>query len=359
LGLKALDARILLHRRSRQLSGRSRVGRFARASAWTLVISFIRRCWPVLLGATVLPVAVTLPCFFFLEKGTSRWVLLGAALASGPWLAVLIVIVLSGVADVVMGLEAEGDTATSLRQLQRRGWRLVNGVQVRGDEDIDHIALGSAGVVIVESKWSRHSWPLNASNKSFMADRLADAIGQVRRNARAVRLGFAGVLEGVPVYIVCVLWSSEKPADERGWMEHDDVVVVHGPEFSAWMRTLTPNVVDEKKMEEVWTALNRQVEVRDRNDRKRSIRHRPTLFQLAIDFLIVPFLSAAVALYSFVVLVKLGWWWVDVLAFVGYPLAGLSIWRRLAWRPAAMGWLTVVAVFEIELAVALVRALFR
>jgi hypothetical protein len=114
--------------RSRQIAGRERVGRFARAMAWDLVASVVRRAWPVLIGVMLLPAAAGLPFFFLLEHGSARWIFLGALAVSGPRLDVLITTVLSGASDTSMGLGAEGDIADELRRLRREGWRLANEV---------------------------------------------------------------------------------------------------------------------------------------------------------------------------------------------------------------------------------------
>ena len=69
--------------------------------------------------------------------------------------------------------------------MRGRGWHLVNGLQLRGDSDIDHLAFGPPGVFVVETKWSTEPWFGGANRGGF------------RRG-------------------VCVLWSAEQPSGRAG-----------------------------------------------------------------------------------------------------------------------------------------------
>src|SRR5579859_5197607 len=142
--------RIRVMRRRRELAGQQRVGRFARRGAWNRQREWARRFWPVLVTVLVGPTAVLSP-LAIVEHGTARGALLGAGAVSGVWLAVLVTLLCSGAAASVMAAAAEEWTAVDLRRLRRRGWRLVNGLQLRDQADIDHIAVGPAGVLVVET----------------------------------------------------------------------------------------------------------------------------------------------------------------------------------------------------------------
>lgn len=257
------------------------------------------------------------------------------------------------------GPRPEGDTAIELRRLQRHGWRLANEVKIRGDEDIDHLAAGPARVSIVESKWSRHRWLLNDPGSSFMGERLADAVAQALRNTRAAANEFREVPEGVPLRTARVVWSPPAVADDPLWVEHGGAVVVRGPAFARWMQSLDDQALDEQAVTRIWMAVERQAEVRDENDQRRSIPRRRTMSRLALDWLVVPLLSAGVAIYSFVGLAYFGRWWVAIVVLVGYAVVGVAMWRQRVLRPAAIGWMAVVLVFEVGLVVALIRGLIR
>src|SRR5450759_489918 len=176
---------IFVNRHSRQLASRERVGRFSRGIAWDLITSFARRHWIILFAALFLPIVAFLP-LFFLEHVPARWITVGAAGISGPWIVAVMTILMSGAADPFMGLDAEASTADELRRLRRHGWKLANGIKIREKEDIDHLVVGPAGLLVVESKWSRHRWPLGDQSQSFMSARLSDAVAQVLRNRKDV-----------------------------------------------------------------------------------------------------------------------------------------------------------------------------
>jgi hypothetical protein len=352
--------RVSRHLRARQLGGRERVGRYARETAWGLIVSFAHRTWPILIAALLLPTAVGFPFAFLFERGIVRWILIGVFAGSGPWLAVMIVVVMSGASDTFMGLDAEGDTATELRRLRRDGWRLANGVKIRGDEDIDHLVVGAAGVILVESKWSRHRWPLEDLGESFMSERLSEAIEQVKRSTTAAQAQFRAALADVQIHALCVVWSPVDTGQDLGWIEVGGITVVRGPSLIRWIATLEGGQIEKTRVEAIWAAVEKQASLRDADDRRREIRHRRTAFRAYLDWLLVPFASAAVAAYSLVELIRLRSAWVDVVAFVGYTAAGpVALSGRRALRPAALGWLALVLVFDAALAIAVVRHFLR
>ena len=147
--------------RRRHLGRDARTARFARAKAWGRQWAFVRSRGWALARAAALPPVVLLPLALSYD-GALRAGIIGASLASGIWLAVTFVLLFSGAASSVAAAVAEEWTAGELRGVRRRGWRLVNGVKVRGDSDIDHVLVGPGGVVVVETKWSSEPWPTGA-----------------------------------------------------------------------------------------------------------------------------------------------------------------------------------------------------
>ena len=59
----------------------------------------------------------------------------------------------SGASGATLGEAGEEWTSNELRRLRRHGWKFVNGLQFRVG-DIDHVAVGPDGVVVIESKWT-------------------------------------------------------------------------------------------------------------------------------------------------------------------------------------------------------------
>jgi hypothetical protein len=96
-------------------------------------------------------------------------------------MAWLVVVTFSGSTAMTVGASAEEWTASELRRHHR--WRLVNGLSLK--YEIDHIAVGSGGVLVVETKWSAQPWddadPISRS-------RIEKAQRQVEQNLLHVTL---------------------------------------------------------------------------------------------------------------------------------------------------------------------------
>lgn len=222
-------------RRQRALAGAARAGRYSRELAWDRQLTFLRRAWWPVLSLMVLCPVLSVP-FVLWQGGASGWIFLGAMSASGFWLAVLFTVLVSGTAAQLMGVTAEEWTVEELRPSLRRGWRLVNGLKLRGDADIDHIAVGPAGVVVLETKWSAEGWPLGDPSDSFMKDRLARASEQARQSRRAVAAHFSRELGGAPVRAAVVLWSgTSTDATSAELTNGSDVTVVRGSALKRWI----------------------------------------------------------------------------------------------------------------------------
>ena len=87
-----------------------------------------------------------------------------------------------------------------MRRLRRNGWKVMSHVAPK-TRDIDHIAIGPTGVLIVETKWM--SRPLNDREH----ERLRQDCRTLRSNVRTIMLGLKGVLPGAPVKALLVYWQ--------------------------------------------------------------------------------------------------------------------------------------------------------
>ena len=221
-------------------------------------------------------------------------------------------ILLSGIADPLMGLDAEGSTSDELRRLMRHGWKLANGVKIKGREDIDHLVVGPSGVLVVESKWSRHRWPLGEENLPFMTDQLNRTVEQVKRNSRNFMIQFAGVLEDVPVRAICVVWSAIDSSMDPPWIETQGTVVVRGPELRNWLRMQDQVSLDDLAVNRIWNRIEHQAAIRDDDDLRKSGIPRPTIGRIAIQYIVSPFLGAAVTVYGMAAVALVHQTWLDI-----------------------------------------------
>ena len=159
-------------------------GAFSRGLAWRRQLAWARQSWMLLAAAVVLPLIVFLP-MAYVSHGVTRGLVIGAGAIGGLWLASFLVLLESGAATAVMGAVAEARIEQDLKSVRSRGWRVVHGMRFPGHGDIDHVAVGPAGILVIEGKWSADSWPLDGSG-GFMAHRLAGAVSQARTNRRHV-----------------------------------------------------------------------------------------------------------------------------------------------------------------------------
>ena len=196
-----------------------------------------------------------------LSPSSLRWFAAGALISSTAWAAAFHVVLATGTASQMSGDLAERRTASELRRLRRRGWRIVNTVRLRrGTSDIDHVALGAGGLFAFETRWIGTS----GTNRKILDARVRDAVAQVTEAENRLRLMF---LEDVPANArqrVVVLWG---PGSET-WDEPVAVggaVVLNGRELRTWLDRQPTNLLSPAAVERCWVKLVDTVERRDRN----------------------------------------------------------------------------------------------
>lgn len=82
-----------------------------------------------------------------------------------------------------MAAFAEDQTSRDIRQLRNEGWRVIDNIPFDG-LDVDHVAIGPGGVVVLETKWTSQSL-IDSQNRLTAYG--AKAIDQVDRNARKIQ----------------------------------------------------------------------------------------------------------------------------------------------------------------------------
>lgn len=246
-------------RRRRNLAGDARAGSWARGRARTAQREFLREHWApfgcFVVGAWLIAIlgGLAMPNAFI------RGLAVGAALVVAPVAVWVHTMQVTGSAPLMMGDLAEQWTAQELRRLRHRGWLLVNHF-VLGSDDIDHVLLGPAGAVVVETKWSGSSW-----DSGFGLQRQRDAVRQAETNARRLRLWHPFKSRDIPVRPVVVLWGRgiSRWEENDQVREIDSVPVVTGPALRAWTERLEGQSLDSSKVEQVWDSLEMQVARRD------------------------------------------------------------------------------------------------
>ncbi|TCO41046.1 nuclease-like protein [Kribbella antiqua] len=256
--------------RRRQLSGDARAGEWARAEARRLQWSFIRRQRRVLAGAVVAVTIVTTVVLLFVHDAFQRGFIVGAAVAGTLLGLAILVMQATGTAPKSMGAAAEQWTASELRPLRRNGWRLVNHFSLRASSDIDHVLVGSGGVIAVETKWSARGWTVDPPE-----ERVIQIVQRLQRDVKVLRLWQPLRAVGPEVDAVVFLWggsAAHNPGEQGSLTRIDDVTIVVGSEAARqWRASCQPRsgrrLFGDEQVDQMWRVLEHHARRRDSHDR--------------------------------------------------------------------------------------------
>lgn len=263
-GVAAYVVRQARWRRERELAGDQRAGRWARGRARAAHYRYLRLRWRALLLIVLGAMAPALVAAAFIPSPLARGFLLGAATAGLGGALTVWVMQVTGTAPTMMGDLAEQWTASELRPLRRRGWRLVNHVRLRR-WDIDHVLVGPGGAFAVETKWSARPWVLQPPD-----ERVLQAVRQARGNAEDLRRWAEFRRAGAPpVQPVVMLWGagSGQLQTPPGGLHIEGTTVVAGPAAFRWRDSLPDSqVLSAVQVKAVWQSLDRHTRMRDQRD---------------------------------------------------------------------------------------------
>jgi hypothetical protein len=205
---------------------------------------------PVVAGAAAsVPAAV-------LVHGSTRWLALGAVWAAVVWVQLVTFLAWSGKGNLVIGRMAMSSTEDVLRRRRGKGWRVAQDATLGRGHEIDHIAIGPGGVIVVETKWRR----------DVRDDALSWAARQALQGTREVTGVLRSVVQDAPVVPVVVVWG---PDSSEGLPRSiDGVRVVHGPDFAAWLDTFDADRLTAPEVQSAWERLLGEVSARDLYERR-------------------------------------------------------------------------------------------
>lgn len=146
--------------------------------------------------------------------------------------------VVSGGASALMGGTAEKWTA---RELQALGpdWEVVHGVTFdvghRGAVvDVDHVAVGPGGILVVETKWTSSPLELDTGRRG---GKIHGAAKQAEDNAGRIRALLLRDAPDLPVQALVVFWGAVRAAKEA-IVQSGSVEVVAGDDADRWRPVL-------------------------------------------------------------------------------------------------------------------------
>lgn len=172
-----------------------------------------------------------------------------------------LVLIYTGANSHVVGALGERWTAEELSKLgpEWRHFRNVPFVEGHGDGsyqvDVDHIAVGPYGVVVVETKFSTAEVDLTTEAPSELVD---DAVRQVSRNAGRVRALLDRDAPLAPVVPALVFWGPQINEPSGGVHRYGDVRALAGRASESWLPKLRARrSLSENDIEVVATKIRR------------------------------------------------------------------------------------------------------
>jgi hypothetical protein len=256
--------------RQRQLASDTRAGSWTRDYVWRIRLDFLRRIWRLNLGLASIAVTFIAVVLLAVPGEFLRGLLVGAVLAAVPAVLGIVVMQATGTAQRSMGATAEQWTASELRRLQRHGSRVVNHLALDRVSDIDHVLIGPTGVIAVETKWFGDGW-----DGHTVTPRLTDAIDQLQRNARRLRLWeLTRKLRSDAIPPVLFIWGYARDHHTRpvAPVTINGVTVVHGtPAANSWRAQMLADVesatATAEQIADTWNAVEVHITRRDAHDR--------------------------------------------------------------------------------------------
>lgn len=151
-------------------------------------------------------------------------------------------------ARIQSGFDGEYNTADELAKLRRHGWRVVHNLHLAAG-DIDHVAVGPGGVIVIETKSSSADWAFLAGHG--VIDNWARQAHQSAFRARHLVKQLAGVEAPTAAYLITWVPGQPDGPDEldRG------VVRIRGSRLKGHLREL-PIVLDRETVRRVAESLD-------------------------------------------------------------------------------------------------------
>lgn len=238
--------------------------------------------------------------------------------------------VASGSTMATMGQAAEEWTSTELRRLRRHGWRTINSVMFR-QWDVDHVAVGPNGVIVIETKWRSEAIDLSQPDEWLLS-----AAERLHRSERDVALHLGWSKAKHPdawITSVLVVWGPKiTQPDERPLRSDRGVNVLAGEHLRENLAELTEQVLTSEQIDEVIDRLETQARKRDHPEATtwRTIQDR------ARHALVVAGVSLG-GLYVSLLSTRLSWWFFAAAAVSA--AAGIIAMRTLRDRSFGIAWL--------------------
>lgn len=158
------------------------------------------------------------------------------------------VVILTGTGPTLAGEYAETWTAEELAPLRGQGCRVLHHVVVDGRGDVDHVVLGPAGLLVLETKWSSRPWAMHGPEM-----RAAAAALEQRARRTWLQLKRHGAASALPVL---VLWGRAGDALPDEAVVCGATTVLAGRRVRSWLEQLPPTALDVQARDRCVSVLS-------------------------------------------------------------------------------------------------------
>jgi len=207
----------------------------------------------IVVGMSALFRAIGLP-----TKSTYTAFTLGFVVATALLVLAGVVAILSGGVNWITGSGAERWTSKALDGLGP-AWRVLHNVLFSAgsppdtwEVDVDHVAVGPHGILVVETKFASVATDLQAQRLSKYVR--SDA-AQAARNVPRVRRSLGPTAGDVPITPVLVYWGTRVKMPTDPSRDLGRVRIVAGADADRWRSLFDSRVISRETEDEVWTKL--------------------------------------------------------------------------------------------------------
>lgn len=301
----------------------SRAGSASRRIARERQRDFVKRTWRPLLALVVLGLVLT-PLVALIAPAALDGLIVGAWIASVLWFVGIVVVLFTGSGAQLMGGVAERWTADELRRLRSSGWQSHHSVRLLQRGDIDHLAVGPAGVVVLETKWRSGDW--DPTDPDSWATQKGER--QLVEGMRRVNLWLKRHAGSAMTHAILVAWGTDSfdittlPSG---------IVIVPGADLREYLSGLAAGELDEDRRAAVHAEIERQIARRQTADDERGERITPALSDSLMHL-------AGKALAALAGAFAAGW---AVVAIATWPALALLFAAAMAGLWVARGWALV------------------
>jgi hypothetical protein len=138
------------------------------------------------------------------------------------------------------------------------GWRIVNGVNLRGHGTIDHVLIGPGGVFVIESRWASRRCAVEQA--AIVRIHGSEPVTRARQGAHRVERMLRASSDQIDVTVqpMVVVWGPGSPKFDAGWASVEGVSVYEGRQAEQWIGQLDNSEVSQLVVDLITEKLNGQ-----------------------------------------------------------------------------------------------------